>query len=149
MEVLKKYLFRSLFFWLESPRGFEAVKKQHGVLFLNGDRRLWRRTTSILKWRCGAKDKKNPCAGFCVWLGHSCFVRRSASAKRKAEWGSHLSRKPSGSSLASGSAKNPRRRRVPLCRSFQNYSSTVSGPPDVCFANSAVACDMPHDKGRL
>ena len=25
---------------------------------------------------------------FLRWLGHSCFARRSASAKREAEWGS-------------------------------------------------------------
>ena len=58
---------------------------------------------------------------FCVWLGHSCFAPRYASAKREAGWGSHLSRKPSGSWLTSGSAKNSRRRRVPLCKTKDTF----------------------------
>ena len=46
---------------------------------------------------------------------------RGYSAPRAQNVGPHLSRKPSGSSLTSGSAKNPREASTPLCYIVKKY----------------------------
>ena len=103
---------------------------------------------------------------FCVWLGRSRFACRSASAKREAGWGSHSTCENFVGEHSICSRKNGRiwnpplrsRRRacesrseaeLPLCRSFQNYSSTASGPPSLTREGFKPAPNFPQTPCNL